>query len=234
MKRLITAVICIAGAMVTTVFAQQSTQPGSQQTQPGSQPGLSGQRPSQTTRDSIYGATGRAGMQGHPVRASKVIGAEVKSATGEDLGKIEDVILNPQSGRVDFAVLNWESKLVPVPFRALTPSGAGTSTTTATPQAGMGQLSFTTQIDKEKLQTAPTISDRSTWSEIQQGTFGQRIYSHYGMSSQGVGAPGTGSETGQGQEGSRPGSQPRSTIPGTPSTPGTPNPPGTSPRTTPN
>jgi hypothetical protein len=225
MKRLTTAVICIAGAMVTTVFAQQPSQPGSQ-TQPGQrQPG------SQPPRDSIYGATGRAGMLGQQVRASKVIGADVKTATGEELGKIEDVILNPQSGRVAFAVLNWENKLVPVPFRTLTVSGAGSSTTpgsptTATPQAGMDQITFTAQIDKEKLQNAPTISDRTRWSELQQSGFTQRIYAYYGMPSEGVGAPGSGSETGQGREGSTiPRTQPQ-TSPGTP--------PGTSPRTTPN
>jgi sporulation protein YlmC with PRC-barrel domain len=204
MKRLTTTVICIAGVLATTVIAQES------QTQPGQrQPGISSSRDTTT-----YSATGR-GMQ---VRASKVIGAEVKSSTSEELGKIEDVIFNPQSGRVEFAVINWENKLVPIPFRLLSSTGDATA---ATPTAGMDRLTFTAQVDKDKLQNAPTISDRSRWSELQQGTFSQRVYSHYGVQSEGVGAPGLDSERGGGREGSRTPGQPQST-------------PGTSPRTSPN
>ena len=220
MKRLTTAVVCIAGIVATTAFAQQAGQPGTQTQpgQPGIQPGTSSSRESTT-----YSATGRPG-QDKQCRASKVIGAQVKASGGDELGRIEDIVFNPQSGRVEFAVINHENKLVPVPMRLLTSS--------ATPGAtGSEQMTFTAQIEKDKLQNAPNISDRTRWSELQQGNFSQRVYAHYGVSSEGVGSPGLGTESGAGREGSRsttPGTTPRSsTTPGTsprsPSSPTTPN-----------
>ena len=210
MKRLTTAAVCIAGLVASTALAQQTQQPGAQP-----QPGLGQQR------DTTYSATGRAGMHGKQIRASKVMGAQVKTTAGEELGKIEDVVLDPQSGRVEFVVIEWENKLVPVPFRALQ--------TTATP--GQEALTFTAQIQKDKLQTAPTISDRNQWAELQQANFTQRIYTHFGMPREAVGAPGLDAERGAGREGSgirspRPGQQPgqQPGQPGTtPSTPRSPN-----------
>jgi len=202
--------------VATAAFAQQSGQPGSQTpssqtpSRSQSQPGISGSSRESTT----YSATGRAG-QGQQVRASKVIGAQVKASGGDELGRVEDIILNPQSGRVEFAVINHENKLVPIPMRLL--SSSGTPGTT-----GAEQMTFTAQIEKDKLQNAPNISDRSRWSELQQGNFSQRVYSHYGVSSEGVGSPGLGTESGTGREGSR------STTPGT--TPRSSTTPGTSPR----
>jgi sporulation protein YlmC with PRC-barrel domain len=194
MKQLTTAMVCIAGIVATTAFAQQAGQPGSKQ-QPGIQPSTS------PSRDATYSATGRAG-QDKQCRASKVIGAQVKGTSGDELGRIEDIVFNPQSGRVEFAVINHENKLVPIPLRLL--SGA------ATP--GSEQMTFTAQVDKDKLQNAPTISDRTRWSELQQGTFSQRIYSHYGVPAEGVGAPGLGTERERGtsQDPQSPGTTPRS------------------------
>lgn len=187
MKRLTTAIICIAGALTaTTALAQKESQPGLQP------PGAT------SSRDTIYGATGRSSHQGTQVRATKVIGADVKTSTGESLGKIEDIILNPSNGRAEFAVVNWENKLVPVPFKVL--SCDKTDSTSTTPGATMDRPTFTAQIDREKLQNAPTISDRGRWSELQQPNFSQRIYSHYGMQHEGVGAPGGGIERGPGQD----------------------------------
>ena len=209
MKRLTTAVICIASALATTAFAQQ--------TQPGQQPAGTQRESSLST----YSATGRGGAQ---LRASKAIGAEVKSQTGEDIGKIEDLLFNPQTGRIDFAVLNHENKLIPVPTKLLTCSSGDHTTAT-----GMERVSITAQIDKEKLQSAPTISDRSRWSELQQGTFSQRIYAHYGVQAptEGVGAPGSDTETLPGRDRSSP---PGTRPPGAPGAPGTvPRTPGTTP-----
>jgi len=193
MKQLTTAMVCIAGIVATTAFAQQAGQPGQQ---PGIQPGTSPSRESTT-----YSATGRPG-QDKQCRASKVIGAQVKATAGDELGRIEDIVFNPQSGRVEFAVINHEDKLVPIPLRLL--SG------TAAP--GSEQMTFTAQVDKDKLQNAPTISDRTRWSELQQGTFAQRVYAHYGVSAEGVGAPGLGTERERGtsRDPQSPGTTPRS------------------------
>jgi hypothetical protein len=55
------------------------------------------------------------------------MGAPVKSSSGEDVGRIEDVVLNPSSGRIDFAIISSESKLVPVPWQLLSVSSGGSA-----------------------------------------------------------------------------------------------------------
>src|SRR5438270_9083012 len=48
--------------------------------------------------------TGR--MSHHEIQASQLNGSSVQSSSGETLGTINDVIINPASGRVDFALLS--------------------------------------------------------------------------------------------------------------------------------
>jgi hypothetical protein len=56
----------------------------------------------------------------------------------------------------------------------------------------MGQPTFTLNVDKEKLQQAPSF-DRSRWPELSQ-SWSQRIYSHFGVQAEtGVGGTGPGS-----------------------------------------
>src|SRR5262249_16831022 len=101
-----------------------------------------------------FGAAGRMGHQ--EVRASQIMGAQVKDNQNQELGTISDVILNPASGRVDFAVISLSGgtgtgstasttttgttssttgsptslssagKLVPVPWMLIRPQGAST------------------------------------------------------------------------------------------------------------
>lgn len=58
-------------------------------------------------------------------RGSNVIGANVKNSAGKDLGEIEDVVVDPQSGRVAYAVLQFGGfmglgdKLFAIPWRSL-------------------------------------------------------------------------------------------------------------------
>src|SRR2546422_4919252 len=83
--------LCVTSLVATTALAQRESSPSSS---PSSQPGVSGQ----SGQSSIYSATGRGtghmGQQQH-LRSTKVIGAQVKTSSGDDVGRIEDVILNP-------------------------------------------------------------------------------------------------------------------------------------------
>ena len=54
---------------------------------------------------------------------NRLIGTQVKSSDGEGLGSINNFVFNP-GGRVIFAVLDHEGRLVVIPFRALSLSGA--------------------------------------------------------------------------------------------------------------
>jgi hypothetical protein len=224
--------LCVTTLAATAVLAQQAGQttpssPSSKSTQPGqtdrsSQPGVSS---SQSTPSSIYSATGRgagyAGQQQH-FRSTKIIGAQVKSSTGEEIGRIEEVVLNPTSGRIDFAVISAESKLVPVPWQLLSvspssgasaqgstsssstsTSGTSTSTdptSTATPGASgtyaaatAGGQQPTFTLNVEKSKLQAGPSfDRSRWPEMS-ASWSQRIYSHFGVSPSAVGGTGAGS-----------------------------------------
>ena len=67
-------------------------------------------------------------MANHPnnmVQATSVIGVDVQSPTKEDLGKIEDIMIDKLSGEVHYAVLSFGGilgigdKLFALPWRAL-------------------------------------------------------------------------------------------------------------------
>ncbi|MDP3008487.1 MAG: PRC-barrel domain-containing protein [Methylococcales bacterium] len=58
-------------------------------------------------------------------RASKIIGTTVKNANGDDLGDIKELVLNPESGQVVYAVVSYGGvlglgdKLFAVPWKAM-------------------------------------------------------------------------------------------------------------------
>jgi osmotically-inducible protein OsmY len=62
------------------------------------------------------------------LNASTVIGSNVKDASGKDVGKVEELMIDPGDGRVAFAVVSFGgflglgSKLFAVPWEALTVS----------------------------------------------------------------------------------------------------------------
>lgn len=80
-------------------------------------------------------------------KATDLIGTSVQNNQGEDLGKISDLAIDPQNGRVSFAVIasggimGIGDKLIPVPITALTFS------------EDMAILN----VSKEKLASAPTF-----------------------------------------------------------------------------
>ncbi|HEY9509870.1 MAG TPA: PRC-barrel domain-containing protein, partial [Verrucomicrobiae bacterium] len=69
----------------------------------GSQSGTS---TSDNWSSSKLSATGRSSSSQQAVRGSKLMGAEVSDSSGERIGRIEDVIVNPTSGKIDFAVIS--------------------------------------------------------------------------------------------------------------------------------
>ena len=58
-------------------------------------------------------------------RASKIIGTDVKNAQGQNLGKVKELVLDPESGQVVYAVVSFGGllgvgdKLFAVPWRVL-------------------------------------------------------------------------------------------------------------------
>jgi sporulation protein YlmC with PRC-barrel domain len=130
-----------------------------------------------------------AGINTH--RTSQIVGADVENAQGEDLGKIEDLVLDPQNGRVSYAVLSFGGflglgeKYFAIPWNAL--------------QAKAGEDdTMILNVDKEKLQNAPGF-DRNNWPDTTNRQWGEEIHAYYGVQPYWLAA--TGARTGTAREG---------------------------------
>ncbi len=139
------------------------------------------------------------------VRLTKLINSDLKSQSGESLGRVQDLIVDPVTGQVQFAILSTG---------ASGSSGVGTSTTSrigTTPGAigttaggpfvaipwqlvsSSGQGQYVASVDRTKLQSAPTFSS-SAWPTIDAAWI-QSVNAHYGLSGTGLGRPGSSSGT---------------------------------------
>jgi sporulation protein YlmC with PRC-barrel domain len=146
-------------------------------------------------------ATGRDGE--HSVRASQLSGAAVNDSSGKRIATIEDTIINPASGRVEFGLLSLNgaaeassstysgnanantsqssatasttspNKLVPVPWSLLKTASGSSQYSSSTEK-----LTFTlNNVDQGKLNSAPSVSA----SDLSQSEWQQRVYSFYGV-----------------------------------------------------
>ncbi|MEO8190271.1 MAG: PRC-barrel domain-containing protein [Acidobacteriota bacterium] len=109
---------------------------------------------------------------GHrPFTATKLIGDPVVNRKGEDLGKIEDLVIDPTSGRIDYAVLSFGGflgmgdKLFAVPLEAM--------------KLSPEDKRFILDVDKERLKQAPGF-DKDHWPEASDRAFGTKVYNYYG------------------------------------------------------
>jgi sporulation protein YlmC with PRC-barrel domain len=216
MKKQLLALMAFSAACLV-LGAQGQTSPGSPGTSPGSPgstPGSPGSSPSTSPSSGSQGydqrrlsATGRMGQQ--ELRGSKLMSADVKGSSGETLGKIEDVLINSMSGRIDFAVLSYQgsgssSSSSTSPSTTTSPSSTTSASSTSSSSggklvpvpwsylraSGMGgtgatagsseQVSFVFAGDKSKLDNAPSF-DQSNWPDVTQPEWRQRIFSHFGM-----------------------------------------------------
>lgn len=105
------------------------------------------------------------------VRLSKLMDAKIKSSDGESLGEIEDVIVEPGTGEIKFAIvgkggfLGLGEKLVPVPWQAIN---------------AKSDKEFSINLDSEKLKTAPTAKDK-TFAQLNDPSHTATIYQFYSV-----------------------------------------------------
>jgi sporulation protein YlmC with PRC-barrel domain len=142
-------------------------------------------------------------MSRQDLRASNISGATVQDSSGQTLGTINDVVVNPGSGHIDFAIVSLSSsvsasgagtsattagQLVPVPWMLLRTTGDTNSTSTSSSTSSSyssastssQQPAFVYTGDTSKLQNAPSFS-QSNWPDISQPAWRHSIYSYYGM-----------------------------------------------------
>ena len=103
--------------------------------------------------------------------SSSICSDHVKNAIGDDLGKIEDLMIDLNSGRVAYAVLSFGgflkmgNKLFAIPWEAL--------------KVDAVNKQFILNVDKKLLENA-TGFDKDNWPNMADPKFGADIYRHYG------------------------------------------------------
>ncbi len=109
-------------------------------------------------------------MSGTSVKASDIIGSNVQNRQGEDLGEISDLAIDPQSGRVAFAILSSGGvlgigdKQIPVPMKALS----------------FRDDKVVINITKEKLEKAPSF-EKDKWPDVTDRNKYEKTYQYFGV-----------------------------------------------------
>jgi len=103
--------------------------------------------------------------------ASSLIGDKVINPHKEELGRIEELMIDPYSGRVAYAVLSFGGflgmgdKLFAIPWKALSLDAAGQR--------------FILNISKDLLDRAPGF-DKANWPDMSDPAWGAQVYTYYG------------------------------------------------------
>jgi sporulation protein YlmC with PRC-barrel domain len=103
--------------------------------------------------------------------ASTLVGDRVRNSAGENLGSIEEIMIDTPSGRVAYAVLSFGgflgigSKLFAVPWSAM--------------RLDEGEHEFVLDVDRQTLENAPGF-DKDNWPDMADPAFEKQIHGHYG------------------------------------------------------
>jgi sporulation protein YlmC with PRC-barrel domain len=103
--------------------------------------------------------------------AGTLAGDRVRNSTGEDLGKVNEIMIDIPAGRVAYAVLSFGGflgmgdKLFALPWSVLT--------------VDEDEKCFVLDIDKKILEKAPGF-DKDSWPDMADTAWGSSIYSYYG------------------------------------------------------
>jgi sporulation protein YlmC with PRC-barrel domain len=114
-------------------------------------------------------------LSGHTtaIRAKKVIGTDVKDASGASIGKVEDIVLDKMSNNIMFAVVGFGGflgigeKYHPLPWSTL--------------DYDEREGGYCINLSKDQLKSGPSYS----MEELMQGDstqFRDRVYDYYGAS----------------------------------------------------
>jgi len=103
--------------------------------------------------------------------ASTLNGDSVRNSAGDDLGSVDDIMIDLPSGRIAYVVLSFGgvlgmgNKLFAVPWDVL--------------RVDEDEKCLICDVDKSVLETAPGF-DKDNWPDMADAAFSSRIHSHYG------------------------------------------------------
>ena len=104
--------------------------------------------------------------------STSITGTDVTNAKGENLGEIKDLMIDTETGTVNYCVLSFGGflglgdKYFAVPFEAFSVN----STTEK----------WVLNIDKDRLKNAPGF-DKNNWPETSNHSYWNDLYKHYGV-----------------------------------------------------
>ncbi|HEX2767885.1 MAG TPA: PRC-barrel domain-containing protein [Geobacteraceae bacterium] len=101
-------------------------------------------------------------------------GTKVINKAGKNLGKIEDFVVDLNTGRIAYAVLSFGAfmatdKLFAIPIKAL--------------KLDLEKEVFTLDVYKEQLENAPGF-DKSNWPDMADPEWGIKVHSYFGVTPQ--------------------------------------------------
>jgi sporulation protein YlmC with PRC-barrel domain len=105
-----------------------------------------------------------------PVKASSMIGTDVVNSKGENLGDVKEVVIDPGTGRVAYAVVSFGGflgmgeKLFAIPFSAF--------------KYNVEKNEYVLDISKERLKTAPGF-DADHWPSMSEEKWNRDVYKYY-------------------------------------------------------
>jgi hypothetical protein len=206
----LTGLICggLISLVGSNLIAQQSS-PSSSLPDKSSGGGSPNSSALQTPSGGAYNNSSSSGTtagqwrsEGGSVRLGHLMNAAVQSRDGKSLGYIRDFTVDPQSGHIQFAILSSTAdmnasntgissttspttgaatgKLIPVPWQLFSESWSQRQHETAGVAGATAAPTLVLNIDESKLQGAPSF-DASSWNELHQRQFDQRVYSYYGV-----------------------------------------------------
>lgn len=106
------------------------------------------------------------------VKADEVIGRKVINTTNENLGKIEEVLIDKTSGKIRLVILSFGGflgmgdKLFAFPWNSISYDA--------------DKAAFILNVSKEKLKTAPGF-EKDNWPDLGNEQWGTTVYDYYGV-----------------------------------------------------
>jgi sporulation protein YlmC with PRC-barrel domain len=103
--------------------------------------------------------------------ATSLVGDKVVNSAGEDLGKLDELMIDLQTGRIAYAVLSFGgfmgigNKLFAIPWSRLSVDEVNKR--------------MILDVDRDLLERAPGF-DKDNWPDMSDPSFGSQIYSYYG------------------------------------------------------
>lgn len=110
-----------------------------------------------------------------PIKASSIIGTRVVDAKGENLGEVKEIVIDPRSGRVAYAVVSFGgflgmgTKLFAIPFGALEYKIT---------ESDLVQSEYVLNISRERLQAAPGF-DPDNWPLMADEKWHRALHDYY-------------------------------------------------------